>query len=301
MPNAVEPNVVEPNAVEPNVVEPNVVEPNAVEPNVVEPNVVEPNVVEPNVVEPNVASVTDEQAPTVSLLTITQYSRRECLRNLSMLIKRQIYKNIIEWVIVEGTPDIEDSKKNAKLIYDIETDIPIRFVHGCYERQHLSDLRNAGNEVCRGDIIVCLDDDDYYPPTRVSHAVYRLQNSSALIAGCSQAYIYFYETGKFFQMKGLFGNSHSTNNCMAYKRAYLESHQHQSGLDKAEESSFTNAFTEPMEQLDPMKTIVISGHGSNTVDKRSLSTNIMRELASPTIIDYIPLPILLKMEKMFGI
>jgi glycosyltransferase involved in cell wall biosynthesis len=244
------------------------------------------------------AYTVETEEPTVSLLTITQYSRRECLANLSMLIHRQIYKNIIEWVIVEGTPDKEDSMKNAEIISQMKSDIPINFV-SWRAGQQLSDLRNAGNEVCKGDIIVCLDDDDYYPPTRVSHAVYRLQNSEALIAGCSQAYIYFYQSAQFFQFKRLFGNGHSTNNCMAYKRAYLENHRHQSGLDKAEESSFTDEFTEPMEQLDPAKTIVISGHGTNTVDKSLLSPNIMRELVSSSIIDYIPLPILLKMEKMF--
>lgn len=254
-----------------------------------------------NEVVPNEASVTEANEPTVSILTITQYSRRECLANLSFLIQQQIYKNIIEWVIVEGSPDIEDSKTNAKLIRDVKSDIPIRFVRGCFDGNRLSDYRNAGNEECMGDIIVCMDDDDYYPPTRVSHAVYRLQNSSALIAGCSQAYIYFYQTGQFFQFKSLFGDGHSTNNCMAYKRAYLDNHRYQPGLDKAEESSFTNEFIEPMEQLDPMNTIVISGHGSNTVDKSLLSPDIMTALESPTIVDYIPLPILLKMEKMFGI
>ena len=91
---------------------------------------------------------------------------------------------------------------------------------------------------------------------------------------------------------------------MAYKRAYLEKHAHAPGLDKAEESSFTNGFTEPMEQLDPMKTIVISGHHANTVDKRWLmnknNQKMVTVLNAPAIIlEYIPLPMLLKMEKLF--
>ena len=238
------------------------------------------------------------EMPTVSLLTITQYSRRHCLTNLAILIQKQIYKNIIEWVIVEGTRDKEDSIKNAKLISELKSDIPINFINW-RAGQHLSDLRNDGNEACRGDIIICLDDDDYYPPTRVSHAVHRLTNSDKMIAGCSKAYIYFYKTGQFFQFKS-FGSNHSTNNCLAYKREYLLNHQHLPGLDKAEEASFTNKFTEPMEQLDPMKTIVISGHDTNTVDKSKISPEMMSELNTAAIIlDYIPLPILLKMEKIF--
>jgi hypothetical protein len=247
---------------------------------------------EPNEVEPSVAE------PTVSLLTITQYSRRDCLANLSMLIQQQVYKNIVEWVIVEGTPNKEDSIKNAEIISKMKSEIPIQFISD-YAGQALSDLRNMGNAACKGDIIVCLDDDDYYPPTRVSHAVHRLQNSTALIAGCSKAYIYFYQSGQFFQFKS-FGKGHSTNNCLAYKRAYLKNHQHQPGLSKAEETSFTNNFKEPMEQLDPMKTIVISGHGTNTVNKSLVSPDMLTELnAKALILDYIPLPILLKMEKIF--
>ena len=258
-------------------------------------NAVEASAVEASAVEASVQSVAENQ-PSVSLLTITQYSRRECLSNLAMLIKQQVYKNIVEWVIVEGSRDEADAIKNAKLISEMKQN---NITYVPYQpSQSLSDLRNAGNESCRGDIIVCLDDDDYYPPTRVSHAVHRLQNSTALIAGCSKAYIYFYHTGQFFQFKS-FGKGHSTNNCLAYKREYLLSHQHLPGLFKGEESSFTDEFREPMVQLDPAKTIVISGHGTNTVDKSRLSPEIMIEMQPGLITEYIPLPLLLKMEKIF--
>ena len=165
--------------------------------------------------------------------------------------------------------------------------------------RYLSDLRNNGNNACRGDIIVCMDDDDYYPPTRISHAVHMLTSSSALIAGCSRAYIYFYLTRSFFQSKS-FGEGHSTNNCLAYKREYLENHSHEYALSSSEEPSFTNDFTEPMIQLDPMKTIVISGHSQNTVNKEKICHSTQfTELYADTITDYIPLPILLKYERIF--
>ena len=244
---------------------------------------------------------TNLQMPTVSIVTVSQYTRKECLVNLAMLIKEQIYKNIVEWVIVEGSKTQADAMANADLIWALPINIPIRYIPFQFN-QHLSDLRNTGNEAADGEIIVCMDDDDYYPPTRVSHAVYRLVNSTALIAGCSNAFLYLYATSQFFQFKS-FGKTHSTNNCLAYKRAYLEKHAHAPGLDKAEESSFTNGFSEPMEQLDPLKTIVISGHGKNTVDKSWLTSNpskmVIELNASAVILEYIPLPILLKMEKLF--
>jgi hypothetical protein len=265
-----------------------------------------PNAVATNEVgRQNAVATNTVITPTVSIVTVTQYARRECLAHLAMLITKQIYKNIVEWVIVEGSNNEADATANALCIRELKMEIPINYVPFQAD-QYLSDLRNSGNEATTGAIIVCMDDDDYYPPTRVSHAVYRLVYSAkkALIAGCSQAFIYFYATDQFFQFKS-FGHTHSTNNCMAYKREYLHMHAYTPGLNKAEESSFTNSFSEPMEQLDPVKTIVMSAHGSNTVDKtwlaQSKKSHMMAiELKTPAIIlEYIPLPILLKMEKLF--
>jgi len=247
---------------------------------------------------------------TVSILTVSQYSRRECMLVLSRLIKQQIYKNVVEWVIVEGSQTEAEATANETYLFshiDMQTlpfnikYIPYNTFLGTHHPRYLSDLRNNGNNACRGDIIVCMDDDDYYPPTRISHAVHMLTTSSsnALIAGCSRAYIYFYLTKTFFQSKG-FGERHSTNNCLAYKREYLENHSHKNGLSRGEEPSFTNDFTEPMIQLDPMKTIVISGHSQNTVDKEKIChSEQFTELFAPTITDYIPLPVLLKLEGIF--
>ena len=42
------------------------------------------------------------------------------------------------------------------------------------------------------DIIVYMDDDDYYPPQRISHAVNMLMtHPNALCAGASEIYIWF--------------------------------------------------------------------------------------------------------------
>ena len=252
---------------------------------------------------------TSKSTATVSILTVTQYSRRECMLVLARLIKQQIYKNIAEWVIVEGSQTEAEATANETYLFshiDMAT-LPFNIKYIPYntflgtQPRYLSDLRNNGNNVCRGDIIVCMDDDDYYPPTRISHAVHMLTTSSsnANIAGCSRSYIYFYLTKTFFQSKS-FGEGHSTNNCLAYKRAYLETHSYEYGLSRGEEPSFTNDFTEPMVQLDPMKTIVISGHRQNTVDKEKICYSAQfTELFAPMITEYIPLHFLLKLESIF--
>jgi hypothetical protein len=227
---------------------------------------------------------------TVSLLTITQRSRNKCLKNLLDFILDQTYKDIVEWIIVEGSKTEKDAEENKEFIINEiiiinKTHFPIKYI-GFEEGSKLSDLRNRGNLACKGDIIVCMDDDDYYPPKRVETAVTKLNNSTKQIAGCSYAYMYHYNLNKLYKFKS-FGKNHSTNNCFAYKKEYLLTHKHDEGLDLGEEMSFTNGFTEPMIQLDSEECIVISSHSSNTFDKTPLcikENNQIREILNNNII-----------------
>lgn len=214
------------------------------------------------------SSVSDAR---VSILTITQLSRYDCLLILYDLIKSQTYENILEWVIVEGSQNEIDGEKNKRNIQNIINNHRMDFniVYIDYTNQKLSDLRNLGNDTCNGDIIVCMDDDDYYPRERIKHAVESLEKSSCLIAGCSAVYLYEFGLQKLYKSI-LISSNHSTNNVMAYRREYLINHRHESGLSMSEEASFTNNFTEPMVQLKSKKSIIVSSHSSNTVEKQSL-------------------------------
>jgi len=208
----------------------------------------------------------------VSIITVTQLKRFNCLQILKDLIKDQTYNNIIEWVIVEGSKTFEDSeinKQNINLLKE-SNDLKCEIVYIGYNKNtKLSELRNIGNKKCKGDITVCMDDDDYYPKTRVSHAVEKLNSSNAKIAGCSALLIYDYFLEKLYKFKQ-FAPYHSTNNCMAWKKEYLLTNCHEKDKDMAEETSFTKNFSEPMIQLEAEQTIVVSSHDSNTFNKREL-------------------------------
>ena len=252
------------------------------------------------------SSVSDAR---VSILTITQLSRYECLLILYDLIKSQTYENILEWVIVEGSQneiDGEKNKRNIQNIIDINNDrMDFNIVYVEYSDQKLSDLRNLGNDSCNGDIIVCMDDDDYYPKERVKHAVESLEKSSCLIAGCSEIYLYEFGLQKLYKSIRIHPN-HSTNNVMAYRREYLINHRHESGLTMAEEASFTNNFTEPMVQLNSKKSIVASSHLNNTVDKQPLCiTSLCGKISclyesKDDISDFFPYDIFCKMRNNFA-
>lgn len=213
----------------------------------------------------------------VSIITVTQCNRFENLKNLYHIIQRQQYVQIKEWVIVEGSQTIEQRHANSQQIlhfireHEETTDIDMRLIVP-KTILPLSNLRNIGNNSCKGDIIVCMDDDDYYPPTRVFHAVTMLTRYDSLIAGCSKMYMYDYYFEKLYKFRG-YHNNHSTNNCMAFKREYLINHHHAEGLNMAEEYSFTNGFTEPMIQLNPENCIVVSSHDYNTFSKKEIICN----------------------------
>jgi len=243
----------------------------------------------------------------VSIITITQFKRFNCLKILKDLIKEQTYENIIEWVIVEGSKSKADSiynSENIKLLKET-SDLTFPIVYIEYkEGKKLGELRNVGNNTCKGDITVCMDDDDYYPPARVEHAVSKLNSSKSLIAGCSAVLIYDYFLEKLYKFNP-FGPNHSTNNCMAWKKEYLLTNKHDSSKEMAEESSFTKVFTESMVQLESENTIVVSSHDSNTFNKRELlvggTTELNKSLKQidKPIIDYIKEPYYSKFKNIF--
>ena len=129
------------------------------------------------------------------------------------------------------------------------------------------------HEKSRGSIIVYMDDDDYYPPERVSHAVETLQkNPKALCAGSSELYVYFKHIAKMYQF-GPYGPNHSTAGTFAFRRELLNQTRYEDHAALAEEKAFLKNYTIPFAQLDPLKTILVFSHEHNTFDKRKLLEN----------------------------
>jgi len=245
---------------------------------------------------------------TVSILTITQNVRFECLKILYLMIQSQTYKEINEWVIVEGSKTKSDAESNKikikEFINEIKNEVSFKINYIEYTGKKLGGLRNIGNSACTSDIIVCLDDDDYYPPERVQSAVETLNNSKCLIAGVSDVYLYDFFMDRLFKFNG-FLEYHSTNNCMAYKKEYLLTHKHDNEIEVGEERSFTFEFTTPLVKLDSRKCIIAISHNFNTFNKRELclggvlkTISTLNEIKEP-ITNYISEDIFIKMKKLY--
>jgi len=125
----------------------------------------------------------------------------------------------------------------------------------------------------KGSIIVYMDDDDYYPPERISHAVERLQgDKNALCAGSSEIYIYFKGLKRMVQC-GPYNPNHATAGTFAFKAELLKQTQYEDHAAIAEERAFLKGYTIPFVQLDPLKTILVFSHEHNTFDKRKMLDN----------------------------
>jgi glycosyltransferase involved in cell wall biosynthesis len=204
--------------------------------------------------------------PFVSVLTPT-YNRRRFIPFLIECFNRQDYPNDrIEWIILDDGDGVGD-------LFSASGVNNIRYYH---ERVKLNigAKRNKLNRLANGDIIVCMDDDDFYPPDRISHAVNSLvTNPKFNICGSSELYI-FYSDDKTVYKAGPYSVNHATNGTIAYRKSYLDNHKYDMAMTKAEEASFLNNFTEPMLQLDPLKTQLLMCHSTNTVDKKTMRNQI---------------------------
>jgi glycosyltransferase involved in cell wall biosynthesis len=213
---------------------------------------------------------TSKHYPFVSICTPT-FNRRPFIHSAIECIRNQTYpKNRMEWIIVDdGTDKIQDIIRQQE---DSLAPLSIKYVM-LDKKAPLGKKRNISHENSKGSILVYMDDDDYYPPERVQHAVETLQaNPQAMCAGSSEIYIYFKHVQKMYQF-GPYGPNHATAGTFAFRRELLKTTEYKDDAALAEERAFLNNYTTPFVQLDPLKTILVFSHIHNTFDKKTLLGN----------------------------
>lgn len=231
--------------------------------------------------------------PFVSVLTPT-YNRRRFIPALIACYKSQTYpKERMEWIVIDdGQDSVEDLFTEAKkwipnLTYVKE---PTKLTIGA--------KRNKLHKLAKGEIFVCMDDDDFYCPERVSHAVQKFQqNPTVELAGSSEVYMYYTDVKVIIKL-GPYNKNHCTNGTMAVRSSYAKTHLYDENLTFAEEKSFLENYRNPMIQLDPFKVMLVMSHSENTFDKKKfldpeqLATNPFVKKTQQKIKDWIKDPIL---------
>ena len=202
-----------------------------------------------------------DHLPFVSICTPT-YNRRPFWPMAIKCFENYDYpKERMEWIIVDDGSDP---------IRDLVEHIPqVKY----YREEHqmiLGRKRNYMHEKTIGDIIVYQDDDDYYPPDRVSHAVEKLMSDPKILAGGSSIlFLYFKHISQMYRF-GPYGPNHATAGTFAFKRELLKQSKYDDFKAIAEERDFLKGYTVPFVQFDPLKTILVFSHNHNTFDKREL-------------------------------
>lgn len=218
----------------------------------------------------------DRNFPFVSIITPT-YNRRRFIPHLITMVENQDYKkNRMEWII------LDDGQDKVKDLFDAAANrnLPtIRYI-ALDEKQTIGAKRNRLNDEAKGSIIVAMDDDDYYPPCRVSAVVTAFKqkpNQNKELAGASEIYMYYSDIKTIYKL-GPYNPNHATNGTMAWKSSYAKSHRYDETVTHSEERSFLDDYKHPMIQLDPFKVMLVMSHSENTFDKKKL-----REQESPFI------------------
>lgn len=173
----------------------------------------------------------------------------------------------MEWVIYD------DGQEEVRDLFEAASDrLPvIRFIHS-EDKMTLGEKRNRLNEEASGEIIVAMDDDDYYFPERVEVAVKTLlANPRVHLVGSSEVYMYFSDAKEIYKVGPYFPN-HATNGTMAWTNTYGKTHKYDETVVYAEERSFLENYKNQLVQLPPMKVMLVISHSDNTFDKRDLRT-----------------------------
>lgn len=214
----------------------------------------------------------------VSVVTPT-YNRRKFIPILIEIYKSQTFpKHKMEWIILDDGKDSVDD-----LFEPLTRALPnIRYIRS-HDKLRIGAKRNLLNREARGEIIIAMDDDDFYPPERVQSVVQAFKKyPKADLAGSSEMWLYYHDTKKVM-IAGPYHPNHATNGTMAWRKSYADTHQYDEHVTYCEESSFLDEYRHPMIQLDPRKTILVICHSDNTVDKFKMRKEHLSNHIKPSL------------------
>ena len=151
--------------------------------------------------------------------------------------------------------------------------------------------------VATGDIIVTMDDDDYYMPSYIEHAVETLRKQeSPGIAALDTAYV-LYPNSWSLQVSGPWKDSWPGAS-FCYTKAYAEAHDFHLTATSGEEWAFTEWHKIVPIFLDHTKTMVVVSHRANTSNKNTL---VQKQGAEITLDSLVRDPISMQFYKSLAI
>lgn len=208
--------------------------------------------------------------PFVSVLVPTQ-DRRTFLPQLLRYFRAQTWPaDRLELVVVDdGRDPVADLVAGDRRITyaALPTKVP------------LGTKRNHLVELAKGEILVHMDDDDWYPPERVARAVAALHDTGADVVGRSD--LAFWDRGtQAVHLLPRIGPKHACASTMAYRRSYWDKVKFAPD-PHGEERQFLKCFDAHLAQLpgEPWDTVLGISHGANVRPKNTTLARLPIDLA----------------------
>lgn len=216
--------------------------------------------------------------PFVSVITPTR-DRPYFLKNILRNFFRQDY-SLDNMELIIG----DDSIKSYEELIPKHKNI----IYKHLEKMSIGKKRNILCEMAKGDLIVFMDDDDFYPIDKVSHVVDNLWESNYMVSGSSIMHVYYICYDKIFRY-GPYNERngkiyHTTCGTMSFKKEYFKNHKFPD-VSSSEERLFLENWTIDVLQLDSLKSILCIAHLENTIDKHKfIKTGIKTDISLKEII-----------------
>ena len=158
-------------------------------------------------------TINDDKLPFVSIITPTK-NRRKLFSIPIQNYQNFIYpKHKLEWIIVDdGNEDLKDLFINLKNINYIQ-------IKNRDEIIPIGEKRNICVENSKYDFIVCMDDDDYYPPESILARIKTLIKYPEIgCVGCNSVGVYDFILNKSFLATD--GNQYFSEASMAFTKTF---------------------------------------------------------------------------------
>jgi len=209
------------------------------------------------------APISADEYPFVSVI-VPSYNRRHFLPYLLYIYQYQDYPaDRRELVILDDSP--QSSQDLVDQLLGEHSGENVRYIFSP-ERLYLGQKRNMLNKLAKGEYLLCMDDDDYYPPDKISYTLREMQKTRALFSASGQIYIWYSHLDKIYKTSSL-GPYYALNGTFAYHRDFLKNHLYDDKAMIAEEHVFLKGFTEQVLQIAAEKSILCISHSNNTYDK----------------------------------
>jgi glycosyltransferase involved in cell wall biosynthesis len=209
----------------------------------------------------------EDNLPTVSIITPT-YNRRHFFKlAINNFINFRYPKEKVEWIIVDdGTDKLKDIFEN---IPKLKNDTRIKYFE-LDEKKSIGFKRNYCIEKASNEIIVCMDDDDYYPANSIKLRVLELLKSGKDCVTCSS--IGCFDINKYVSMVNvpphrLPFSERISEGSLCFKKTFWEEQKFSNDSYYSEAKEFLEGRENKTFEISWVGVLVAILHNRNTSDK----------------------------------